>query len=187
LGNRRTTRFPRSQVALGNALAHEAELRPFSAPEARHDEAQLRRQARAQVQLGHEEKNCNITNTGASNSASATGIESNASHVRIIGNSIAGFSTTSAGIAVGISCGAVTGAKNAIIENNSVTNTTLISNSTGIATVAGNTFIVNNRISGMTTGIAFEGEQGTGKYRDNIVTADATTLYSGGTDAGNNH
>jgi hypothetical protein len=43
--------------------------------------------------------------------------------------------------------------------------------------------VVNNRITGADRGIDF---LGTGKYRDNL-TADVTTPFFGGTDAGNNN
>jgi hypothetical protein len=49
---------------------------------------------------------------------------------------------------------------------------------------ADNMMVVNNRMVDWDTGIKF-GSGATGKYRDNL-TADVTTPYSGGSDAGNN-
>ena len=53
------------------------------------------------------------------------------------------------------------------------------------STTAGAFLVVNNRITGASTGINFE-PTATGKYRDNL-TSGVATPFSGGTDAGNNN
>lgn len=58
-----------------------------------------------------------------------------------------------------------------------------VSTAIGIGPNTSGSFIVNNRITTSTNGIAF---YGTGKYRDNL-TFGVTTPYAGGTNAGNNN
>ena len=94
---------------------------------------------------------------------------------------------TGASSGSGICAFSISGANGDVIEDCDVMGKTGTAAVTGISVTynASNNFIVNNRISGVDSGVSCDSSS-TCKYRDNL-TLGVTTPYSGGTNGGNNN
>jgi hypothetical protein len=111
----------------------------------------------------------------------AIGLVVNGPGSRVINNDSTETVAVGTGTAYGIQISAADGA---VVENNRVGNSVLVSGSTAISLASGDdVLVVGNRMATMGLGVVFAAANG--KYRDNI-TSGVTTAYTGGTDAGNN-